>query len=209
MGGTPTTLRMSVYDTGSTISGGDVTFATQAKGLEIYNYNSAITNNVVGLWISTGPHKVGIGSARTDAATNWAVDLRFYTHYATTSNLDHTYETMRLGGDGTLTVTGDVVAYGSPSDSRLKIIKEKVPNALASVLKLNGYRFDWKEVNHLKNYKEDIGVIAQEVAELFPELARTNVDGNMSVRYQGLTAVLIEAIKEQQKQIEELKKQIA
>jgi hypothetical protein len=48
-------------------------------------------------------------------------------------------------------------------------------------------------------------VIAQEVADVFPELAREGEDGWMSVRYQGLTAVLIEAVKEQQKQIEELK----
>jgi hypothetical protein len=119
------------------------------------------------------------------------------------------YDRMSVTSGGTLTLSGDVVAYGSPSDSRLKIIKEKVPNALASVLKLNGYKFDWKKKDGLLNIKEDIGVIAQEVAELFPELARTNADGNMSVRYQGLTAVLIEAIKEQQKQIEELKKQLA
>jgi len=114
---------------------------------------------------------------------------------------------------GTLTVSGDVVAYGSPSDARLKDIKEKVPNALDSILKLNGYRFDWKEKEldiygddkKILHIKEDIGVIAQEVADVLPELAKTNEDGFMSVRYQGLTAVLIEAIKEQQKQIEELK----
>jgi hypothetical protein len=114
---------------------------------------------------------------------------------------------------GTLTVAGDVIAYGTPSDARLKDIKEKVPNALESVLKLNGYKFDWKERESniygddktILHIKEDIGVIAQEVEALFPELARTNDDGYMSVRYQGLTAVLIEAIKEQQQQIDELK----
>ena len=114
-------------------------------------------------------------------------------------------EIASLNSTGTFTCAGDVVAFGTPSDLRLKTIKEKVPNALDSILKLNGYKFDWKEKDSLLNIKEDIGVIAQEVAELFPELARTNADGNMSVRYQGLTAVLIEAIKEQQLQIEELK----
>lgn len=106
---------------------------------------------------------------------------------------------------GTFTVSGDVVAYGSPSDNRLKTIKSKVNNAVEKVSKLNGYYFDWNEVSDLAKIKEDIGVIAQEVAEVLPELARTNDDGYMSVRYQGLTAVLIEAVKEQQKQIEELK----
>ena len=117
---------------------------------------------------------------------------------------------------GTLTVSGDVVAYGSPSDARLKDIKEKVPNALNSILKLNGYRFDWKEKEldiygddkKILHIKEDIGVIAQEVADVLPELAKTNEDGFMSVRYQGLTAVLIEAVKEQQTQIESQKSEI-
>jgi len=111
----------------------------------------------------------------------------------------------RLDTSGNFTVSGDVTAYGSPSDIRLKTIKEKIPNALESVLKLNGYRFDWKKPDEILNIKEDIGVIAQEVEAVFPELARTNENGFMSVRHQGLTAVLIEAIKEQQTQIEELK----
>jgi hypothetical protein len=117
---------------------------------------------------------------------------------------------------GTLTVSGDVIAYGTPSDARLKDIKEKVPNALDKVMQLNGYRFDWKEREldvygddkKILHIKEDIGVIAQEVEALFPELARTNEDGYMSVRYQGLTAVLIEAVKEQQSQIDSQKTEI-
>lgn len=108
-----------------------------------------------------------------------------------------------LDTSGNLIVTGDVTAYGAQSDARLKTIKEKVPNALEGILKLNGYRFDWKEREvKITTFVEDIGVVAQEVALVFPELARTGEDGWMSVRYQGLTAVLIEGIKEQQIQIE-------
>lgn len=110
---------------------------------------------------------------------------------------------------GNIWCTGDVTAYGAQSDARLKTIKEKVPNALDGVCKLNGYRFDWKEREvKITSFVEDIGVIAQEVKEVFPELARTGEDGWMSVRYQGLTAVLIEAVKEQQAQITEQKAQI-
>ena len=110
---------------------------------------------------------------------------------------------------GNFIATGDITAYGTPSDLRLKDLKGKVSNALSSIIKLNGYRFDWKEdKSKLFVLKEDIGVIAQEVADVFPELARTNEDGFMSVRYQGLTAVLIEAIKEQQTQIESQKSEI-
>jgi hypothetical protein len=116
--------------------------------------------------------------------------------------------TARLSYGGTWTVAGDVVAYGSPSDVRLKNIKEKIQRPIDTIKQLNGYRFDWKDVNSISNIKEDVGVIAQEVVEVLPELARINDNGYMSVRYQGLTAVLIEAIKEQQTQIEELKNKL-
>lgn len=134
-------------------------------------------------------------------SAGWNLDYWYY-------NASSWSKRMSLSTAGTLTLSGDVVAYGSPSDATLKIIKEKIPNALEGLLKLSGYKFDWKDTNNVLGIKEDIGVIAQEVAEIFPELARTNSDGKMSVRYQGLTAVLIEAIKEQQKQIEELRKLI-
>jgi hypothetical protein len=104
IGGASTTLRMTVNDTGSTITGGDVTFATQAKGLEIFNTNSATTDNLIGVWFSTGPHKAGIASGRPDASGGWATDLRFFTHPTSTTNLDHTYEKMRLTGDGSLNI---------------------------------------------------------------------------------------------------------
>ena len=128
-------------------------------------------------------------------------------------NSDDTYKfyvdnvaKVSINSSGTITAAGDLIAYGSPSDISLKTIKGKVTNALDSIVKLNGYKFDWKEPNEIANIKEDIGVIAQEVEELFPELVRTNENtGTKSVRYQGLIAILIEAVKEQQKQIDELK----
>jgi hypothetical protein len=128
--------------------------------------------------------------------------------YFNTYNGSNYGDRVKISITGTLTASGDIVAYGSPSDNRLKTIKSKVDNALEKVTKLNGYYFDWNEVNDLAKIKEDVGVIAQEVIEVFPELARTNDDGFMSVRYQGLTAVLIEAVKEQQTQIESQKSEI-
>jgi hypothetical protein len=117
-------------------------------------------------------------------------------------------ERVLINTSGSIIASGDITAYGSPSDARLKTIKSKVTNATEKISKLNGYHFDWNEVNDLAKIKEDVGVIAQEVADVFPELARTNDDGFMSVRYQGLTAVLIEAVKEQQTQIESQKTEI-
>ena len=101
-----------------------------------------------------------------------------------------------LNPSGSLTVKGDLVAYGSPSDLRLKTIKEKIQNPLAILDKISGYRFDWKEEDLVLKIKEDVGVIAQEIKEVLPELVRVNENGYYSVRDKGLTAVLIEAVKE-------------
>jgi len=75
-------------------------------------------------------------------------------------------------------------------------------------MKLQGVTFDWKDNDSILDIKEDIGFIAQDVQEVLPELVRENKKGNLSLRYQGITPILLEAIKELKAEIEELKKQI-
>jgi hypothetical protein len=116
--------------------------------------------------------------------------------------------------DGNLTVSGDVVAYGSPSDKRLKENIKPIESALDKVEKLQGVTFDWKDKKQDKAYdpdqawKEDIGFIAQDVQKVIPELVRENDNGMLSMRHQGIAPILLEAIKELKAEIEELKKQI-
>ena len=111
---------------------------------------------------------------------------------------------MMLDGPGSLTVAGDVVAYGSPSDIRLKENIKPIKSALDKVIKLQGVTFDWKEKG-ITNLKEDIGFIAQDVQKVIPELVRENEDGMLSMRHQGIAPILLEAIKELKAEIEELK----
>ena len=111
--------------------------------------------------------------------------------------------------NGTFTATGDVVAYGSPSDIRLKENIKPIQSALDKISKLQGVTFDWKEKSeNILDIKEDIGFIAQDVQKVLPELVRKNKDGMLSMRHQGITPILLEAIKELKAEIEELKKQI-
>jgi hypothetical protein len=114
--------------------------------------------------------------------------------------------------DGNLTVSGDVVAYGSPSDKRLKENIKPIESALNKVSKLQGVTFDWKDKKQDKAYydpdqdwKHDIGFIAQDVQKVVPELVRENEDGMLSMRHQGIAPILLEAIKELKAEIEELK----
>ena len=107
--------------------------------------------------------------------------------------------------DDTLRVTGDVIAY-SASDSRLKENITPIKNPLDKIKLIGGYEFDWNDLS--KNSGHDVGVIAQEIESVLPELVSTRGDGFKGVKYDKLTALLIEAVKEQQLQIDELKSKL-
>jgi hypothetical protein len=189
-----------------------ITGNSGASGYSATDMNNILhlTRNSHSYILFSSPDGYDQGFHFYNSSDNSFVGRIAYTHNGSSDKLLFSVNSairVEINASGTLTASGDVVAYGSPSDARLKTIKEKVPNALDKILKLNGYRFDWNKVDSLTNIKEDVCVIAQEVDAVIPELARTNDDGQMSVRYQGLTAVLIEAIKELKAEIDELKSQ--
>ena len=107
--------------------------------------------------------------------------------------------------NGTFTASGDVVAFGSPSDERLKENIKPIESALDKAMKLQGVTFEWKKSDSILSIKKDIGFIAQDVQKVAPELVRENEDGYLSMRHQGIAPILLEAIKELKAEIEELK----
>jgi hypothetical protein len=202
--------KLVIQDSGCTITSGDVTFATQAKGIEVYNGNSGTTDNVIGVWFSTGPHKTGIASGRTNAAANWEVDLRFYTHPTTIGNLDNAYENMRLYGGGNLTINGTLTQNGGLSDCRQKENLVRISNPLDIISCIGGYNFEWKEGSPSRRdfmcIVEDAGLIAQEVETVMPNIVReTKWDCLKTLNYNGITALLVEGMKQQQCTINALK----
>lgn len=90
-----------------------------------------------------------------------------------------------------LSVTGGCTGCGAPSDASLKTDVRPLERALADLARLRGVRFHWR-----KDGTPSVGVIAQEVEKVFPELVITSPAGTKSVEYGQLTAVLIEATKE-------------
>ena len=111
---------------------------------------------------------------------------------------------MDLSPSGTLTVIQDIVAYGSPSDKKLKQNIKPISSALDKITKLQGVTFDWKESDSMLDIKEDIGFIAQDVQKVIPELVRKNSNGLLSMRHQGVIPMLVEAIKELEARVKEL-----
>jgi len=103
---------------------------------------------------------------------------------------------------------GNITAY---SDRRVKTKIEVIPNALEKVQQLSGYTFlrtdtptEDADGNPMPEVRQS-GVIAQEVLEVLPEVVSKNAEGMYSVAYGNMVGLLIEAIKEQQVQIDELK----
>lgn len=103
---------------------------------------------------------------------------------------------------GSFTATGDVVAY---SDARVKTNIQTITNALEKVTSMRGVTYNRIDVD---DTSEKVGVIAQEIQQVLPQVVMEDDYGKLGVSYGNIVGVLIEAIKEQQVQIQDLKKQI-
>jgi len=110
--------------------------------------------------------------------------------------------------DGRIDASNDIVAFSS-SDKRWKTNINTIESPLEKLQKLSGVEFDWIEDWEVHgNVGNDVGVIAQEVELVLPQAVQTRDSGMKAVRYEKLIPLLIETIKEQQKQIDELKNKI-
>jgi hypothetical protein len=110
--------------------------------------------------------------------------------------------------DGRLDAGNDVVAYSS-SDIRFKENTTPIQDALFKIQQLQGIEFDWIPNEKHHGYEgHDVGVIAQEVEKVLPEVVTTRDSGYMAVKYEKMIPLLIEGIKEQQIKIDELRKEL-
>lgn len=114
-----------------------------------------------------------------------------------------------------LQVAGDIIAnsIAGSSDARFKSNINPIENPLQKVQQLRGVTFDWKTKEFPERAFSDnraLGFIAQEVEQVLPEVVQTEktAEGYKSVQYDKVVALLVEAIKEQQKQIEVLQKEV-
>jgi len=109
---------------------------------------------------------------------------------------------------GRIDASNDVVAY-STSDIRLKDNIKKIDKALNKVNSIQGIEFDWVEKEEVHgNSGHDIGVIAQEIEKVLPDVVTTRDNGYKAVKYEKIVPLLIEAIKDLSKQVDGLKRLI-
>tara|TARA_R100000734_G_C3232608_1_gene40068 strand:+ start:44 stop:466 length:423 start_codon:yes stop_codon:yes gene_type:complete len=110
--------------------------------------------------------------------------------------------------NGRIDASNDVVAFSS-SDIRLKDNIKSIDKALEKVKKIQGIEFDWIEKQEVHgNSGHDVGVIAQEIENVLPEVVTTRDNGYKAVKYEKIVPLLIEAIKDLSKQVDGLKRLI-
>jgi hypothetical protein len=169
--------------------------------------------DVAGLAVTNGGFIVGDGSnfvletgatARASLSLDTGNDVQFDSFGVGTA---------ASGTTGEIRATNDVTAFYS-SDKSLKENIKNIENPLEKVNQINGVTFDWTE-DYIKQHggedqyfvrKNDVGVIAQEIEKVLPQVVATRKDGIKAVKYDRIVALLIESVKELKKEIEELKK---
>ena len=110
---------------------------------------------------------------------------------------------------------GNITAYYS-SDRRLKENIQNIENPLQKINKINGVNFDWTQKyiddhggeDAIYNRKKDVGIIAQEIEEVMPEVVADRSDGYKAVRYEKIVALLIEGIKDLNGQVDKLTEEV-
>ena len=163
-------------------------------GIEAYHTGAQAGTAYAGYITKTGAGgtNVGIYTAASGATNNYGLIVGSGNVGIGTGSPSY-----KLDVDGTIRATGDVIAY---SDVRVKENIKTIDNSLEKVSKLRGVEF-----NKIGDNEKSIGVIAQEIEKVIPEVVREDDKGMKSVAYGNISGLLIEAIKELKAEIEELK----
>ena len=180
--------------------------ATPGPGRGSIHFDPGTATDHTGNAITFGASDTGSGST-AQAGIYIRSDGTYGTkmYFATTNSYAAGSQTgMILDHNGVLRVKSDIIAYGT-SDSRFKDNLVKIDRPLDKINKLSGYYFNWNNKQDIYDVGiKDIGIVAQEVEEVIPEIVETRENGYKAVKYEKIVALLIEGIKEQQQTIEKL-----
>ena len=182
------------------------------------DFNAYSKDATYGLHVNGETGNVGIGKFATTKKLDIAGTLLVSSHITASSDI---LAQGNIIGDGSTTITkmatisgsllrssGDVVAYYA-SDERLKNNIKIIDRPIYKLKQLKGVEYEWNGLqNTYASGSLDSGIIAQDVQKVLPQLVQENSKGYLGVRHDRLVGLLVESIKEQQTQIEELKEQI-
>lgn len=213
----------------SATSAGSATSATSATTATFLNGPQSSTGTNLTSRVNSGFWE----QSATSTANGWPVSSSWYHLIASTHSNSANYYSMQIAGSffdnsnyyirstnnsgttawtpiitgvGGQTINGNLTLSGTltiNSDARLKENLTPLTGALDKVKALTGYNY-----NRIGSDKLEMGVVAQEVQKVAPELVLEDSEGTLSVAYQNMVALLIEAVKEQSAEIAALKEQV-
>ena len=165
------------------------------------NYNNNTKFQTTNTGVSITGNVIATGTLRTNSGATMTGSL---------------YVSGSIGGDaGAISASGDIVADGdiiayNASDEKLKDNIEVIQGSLDKIGDIRGVEFDWNEKSPgwARERGHDVGVIAQEVQKVLPEIVTKRKNGYLGVDYKRIVPLLIESIKELKQEVEELKKKV-
>jgi hypothetical protein len=222
-------MKMNVY-AGLLVRTGNASGAVPTTALDVTSGRTKIASgqlwcgesnsrdNAVGLVLNDGAlhvrahndfyHKIWYYDGIAFGTNSAHGHFRFYAESSTQRGSTSGGATLRFDMDstnGNFWAGGDITAY---SDARVKKDVKLIENSIEKIQAIRGVTFLRTDAQEKDKEKRHAGVIAQEVLEVLPEVVTENSEGMYSVAYGNLVALLIEGMKEQQAQIEELKNEI-
>jgi len=211
-GGTSGTVTVSHADTSSQASLTALTGAAVVSDIDLDTYGhvtNLATRNItlanLGYTGATNANNITNNNQLTNGA-GYTTNTGDITGVTAGTNLNGGGSSggVTLNLDSTITVTTvNAGTVNTTSDERAKDDITPITGALGKVQQLGGYSFTLKATD-----EKSSGVIAQEVQKVMPELVQEGAEGLLSVQYGNMVGLLIEAIKEQQAQIDELKQKL-
>jgi hypothetical protein len=194
----------------------------EVEGRTVPTYGNVPTNGQVLKWDGTkwepAADSTGSTGGGTPAGTDNMIQFNNAGAFGADAGLEYNGTKVTIGANdnvmaeklsvnGHIFAEGDVTANGTTSDMNLKENIGRISNPLQKIKRLNGFTFDWNEGYGLHEHfkgKKQVGVSAQDVEEVMPELVVNRANGSKAVKYEQMIPLLIEGMKEQQKQIADL-----
>jgi len=218
LGGTVNTPNTTYAISAETATGG-VNLALTDSSNTVDNVRFAQGTNVT--IARTNADTITISSTDTTYSAGTGVTLTgtsFSIGQTVATNSSVTFSSINLGSasgatTGQLRASDDIIAFAS-SDLALKENISVITNSLDKIKQLKGVVYDWTDeyiqrkggLDPVYLRKTDVGLIAQDVEKILPEIVAKRQDGYLAIKYDRIVALLVEAIKDLSSEIDELKK---
>jgi hypothetical protein len=205
------TFTGAITSTATLDGSGNVSISTTVGSISIG------ATSITGTWVSNVANGTGVSISGT-AGSGWTPTISIGQAVATNSNVQFNslgVGTAAAGTTGEIRATGDIIGFYT-SDATLKENIFPIEDPLKKLSEITGVTFDWTD-EYIDSRggedgffirKKDVGVIAQEIEKVFPELVAKRENGKLAVKYDRLVSLLIEAVKELNNKVKDLEKKV-